>query len=1125
MKGKKLLLALASSLFLIGGTVSLAACGQQGEVAVTSISLDKSELSLLVGGKGTLNATVLPDNATDKTVTWTSSDEKIATVANGEVTAIAAGSATITAKAGSFEAKCEVTVAVVPEVTGISVAIQDLNDEVALLDEKYANAAYISVSVKTVGKADGLKGYKVTSSDDSVLAILESAGNYFAAGLAAGKAKIIATSTFDATKKAELEVEVVAPYVRGLSLNQTGAVLVLESENFHTADILATVKDFGGSDYELEFKSSDTDVVTVAPKLGEDGETVVGATLTAVGAGQATIIFTAGEKSAECNVTVLAAGSHTPANGARSFVYSNATEREQILGALEKYAVENKLTGLTLYGDGGFVMYQDSVVKGTETYIPGFGFGVLSSGSINADLEGESKQEWKRYYHTYETDDPKNLNYMDDKGSVVGNLIGYVAGGYYTTYMNDTKDGYKWVGDLATNDRPVAMNLNESTQMATKWEIPVKTGSALKYRTRSTTYAAFNNREVKLEDYVTPYQIYYTQSYGLARSAENLTGSGSIKGAKAFYEASAKGFTQAAWDKIGIKTATHDGQDWIQFEFNMACTQFYAMYYLSSSMFAPVPAEFITTIGGGDFAEGVATWGRSNADGSLTPLDHWLSTGPYTVEAWDKDQQIVFARNENWEDEDEHYAIQGVHINILAAQKTDQEAAYKEFFAKKLHAAGIPSTKLDDPANAPYRTQTADSSTYKLNLNTCDADTWEQLFGVNGSVTQTPKSDYWEVEPAMNNKNFVSGLSFAINRAELAESEGRTPTANYFGSAYMSDPENGIAYNSTQTHKDAVASIIGEAAGTDEYGYSLAKAKEAFKTAAEELIEDGFYEEGDEIEIEIAWQTQSQIDRTHATLKKYFEDAFNTDDNPLKLKVVPWVGAEWSDVYYNKMMLGQFDIGFGSISGNTLNPLNFLEVLRSDNSSGFTLNWGLDTNAVDPTLSFKDEFYSFDALWQAADQGAYIVNGRNEAIPYEYDEDSVEFGISEDKVTVTLDVLEVSISGGDIKTQFAGLVFFGYPEAISNAGYLEAECDSCVKAEDQSGVADGYVRYVVTFNASTLAPFNTAVNAVAFSYGYVGFDLYFVTTMFGVDSDPTYQTGIDASEYLESLDDLYPGND
>ena len=69
---------------------------------VEGITLDKTEGILTAGNTVTLNATVLPEEIADETiVTWTSSDEKVATVdENGKVTAIAAGEATITATAG-----------------------------------------------------------------------------------------------------------------------------------------------------------------------------------------------------------------------------------------------------------------------------------------------------------------------------------------------------------------------------------------------------------------------------------------------------------------------------------------------------------------------------------------------------------------------------------------------------------------------------------------------------------------------------------------------------------------------------------------------------------------------------------------------------------------------------------------------------------------------------------------------------------------------------------------------------------------------------------------------------------------------------------------------------------------
>lgn len=85
-------------------------------IAVTSVTLTSSELTLVVGEADvTLTCTVLPDDADDKTVTWTSSNHAVATVDakdtnKGTVHAVAAGEATITAKAGEQTATCKVTV-------------------------------------------------------------------------------------------------------------------------------------------------------------------------------------------------------------------------------------------------------------------------------------------------------------------------------------------------------------------------------------------------------------------------------------------------------------------------------------------------------------------------------------------------------------------------------------------------------------------------------------------------------------------------------------------------------------------------------------------------------------------------------------------------------------------------------------------------------------------------------------------------------------------------------------------------------------------------------------------------------------------------------------------------------
>ena len=92
-----------------GETKITATCGivkTSAKVTVTTkveqIALSKTEGVLTVGNSVTVTATVTPDNATNTTINWTSSDEKVATVdSNGKVTAVAAGNATITATSES----------------------------------------------------------------------------------------------------------------------------------------------------------------------------------------------------------------------------------------------------------------------------------------------------------------------------------------------------------------------------------------------------------------------------------------------------------------------------------------------------------------------------------------------------------------------------------------------------------------------------------------------------------------------------------------------------------------------------------------------------------------------------------------------------------------------------------------------------------------------------------------------------------------------------------------------------------------------------------------------------------------------------------------------------------------
>ena len=110
---KKKFLALFAIVCVFCCAIGLAACDTNdgGEVAVTEITLDKTELTLTEGESYTFTATITPENANDQSMEWSSSDENVATVDYASVFAKAEGEATITVTASNGKtATCTVTV-------------------------------------------------------------------------------------------------------------------------------------------------------------------------------------------------------------------------------------------------------------------------------------------------------------------------------------------------------------------------------------------------------------------------------------------------------------------------------------------------------------------------------------------------------------------------------------------------------------------------------------------------------------------------------------------------------------------------------------------------------------------------------------------------------------------------------------------------------------------------------------------------------------------------------------------------------------------------------------------------------------------------------------------------------
>lgn len=256
---------------------------------VTGVVLNKTALSLTVGSKETLVATVVPPNAPDKTVTWSSSAPGVATVSSsGEIIAIAAGTATITATStdGGKAATCEVVVeSSVIAVTGVSLSKTTLSLTVGEKDVLVATVIPENASDKAVTWSSSNPYVAKVSETGEVTA------NY------ASRATITVT-TADGGKTASCGVTVKASVVAvtGVTLNKTALPLAVGDKE----TLVASVVPSNASNKAVSWSSSEPAVATVSS----------GGEVTAVSAGSATITATTadGGKTAVCAVTVAVPG-------------------------------------------------------------------------------------------------------------------------------------------------------------------------------------------------------------------------------------------------------------------------------------------------------------------------------------------------------------------------------------------------------------------------------------------------------------------------------------------------------------------------------------------------------------------------------------------------------------------------------------------------------------------------------------------------------------------------------------------------------------------------------------------------------------------------------------------------
>lgn len=257
-------------------------------VAVSGVALNKKVATVNVGKNVTVKATVTPANADNKTLAWTSSNTKIATVSNGVVKGVKAGRVIITAKTidgSNISAKCTVTVK--QPVTRIS-----LSKKATMYTGKK-----LTLKAKVNPANASNKALTWKSSNTKIAKV---ASNGVVTGVKAGTVKITATAK-DGSRKSATCTVTVRQSVSKITLSKTNVVLPKKGSSYK---VRVTVAPKNAYNKNVAVKSAKTKVAKVSASTVKSGKTVK---ITAVKKGKTKVVFTAkdgSKKSATCKVTV-----------------------------------------------------------------------------------------------------------------------------------------------------------------------------------------------------------------------------------------------------------------------------------------------------------------------------------------------------------------------------------------------------------------------------------------------------------------------------------------------------------------------------------------------------------------------------------------------------------------------------------------------------------------------------------------------------------------------------------------------------------------------------------------------------------------------------------------------------
>lgn len=312
-----------------------------------------------------------------------------------------------------------------------------------------------------------------------------------------------------------------------------------------------------------------------------------------------------------------------------------------------------------------------------------------------------------------------------------------------------------------------------------------------------------------------------------------------------------------------------------------------------------------------------------------TSAETTMSYGPFKLASFQADKQYVFERNEyHHAVKDGYYQTTTWQVDCIAEASTRLEY----FLKGDLDAYALTVEDMETYQSSDYTYYAEGASTFFIALNPDRAalETAQKNLGENYNKT------------ILTVKEFRQALSFALDRNAfaLAADPTSSPAFGVFSNQIISDPDNGVAYRTTDEAKMVLADFwgvtdeIGEGktyADLDEAinsitGYNLEKAKILFDEAYDKAIEEGLMDEDDIIEIKIGTPnaTSQAYAKGYEFLSNCYTDAVKGTklEGKLTFSLDNTLGNGFADALRSNQVDMLFFVGW---SGSALDPYSLME--------------------------------------------------------------------------------------------------------------------------------------------------------------------------------------------------------